>query len=191
LQAIGFERGVAEPTLELRHLRPRHIDSSELGGADCAAGTVDVICAARRALQEQRAGVEYQRAAEGLELEKILVLSKETSGEELQLQRQTTRRSLPAEPAEGAAGVAKVCFHHQELRIHRRFDADDTVSTIRAFVACNEQMQPDSYRIRMYELTDITKFPAVPLQPADNGKTLQAMGLWPSAQLCIQERHLQ
>ena len=142
-------------------------------------------------MQAQKQGAEYQRAVEHLELAKACELSIEASADEGQRRREETQRRLPPEPAEGSAGVTKVTFQYGEQRVRRRFDADDTLATIRLFLSSCEELihpEPHLHLQRTFALSNITHFPAVALSPEDDGRTLQALGLWPSAQVRVEDK---
>jgi len=130
-----------------------------------------------------RDSAAYLDSKEEIAISRALEQSVAAYDEEDAKRREAYAQRVPPEPAEGGAGVCKLCVHVGAASSWRRFDADatleDVLNYVRSLPGCPAVR--DAAQLR---LVDCTTRPAKPLDPSTQlGLTLKSMGLWPSGQV--------
>jgi len=89
-------------------------------------------------------------------------------------------RRVPEEPAEGSAGVAKICIHLADgSTVWRRFETWDTLNDLLNFVRSLPGTSPNTL------LENITMKPAQVLSEKHLKQTIQGLDLWPAGHVRI------
>lgn len=146
-----------------------------------------VLCLALSALEGARGSSHYLDAKSEQLLMQALDESKGEWDEAERARRAKAAERVPAEPADGAAGNTLLCFHLGAKRdrsrcVWRRFESWSTLEDVCAYVEATTPFQIG----RTAELYDITLATPTKLERADNGRTLQVLGLWPSGHIQVQ-----
>lgn len=134
----------------------------------------------KSALEAVRHSDVYIGAKESLEIEKAIGMSAVAYDEEDVKRRQAFASRVPDEPAEGAAGTAKICTHVGGSSTWRRFRSDETLEDILNFVR-SLPGTPAVRDVRELKVANVTTRPATAFDANTQlGLTLQTLGMWPT-----------
>lgn len=150
--------------------------------------TVDLtrIREAKSALEQVRNhSLTYRDAKEVEQLQSAI----QKSEEDYQVQQTRKKAALlelvPQEPAEGAAGSVRLCFHLKdggtERKVWRRFESHDTLEDLYNYVRSWDEL-----RSERWQLVNVTMSPPAVLTVEKHRVTLQNLDLWPVGHLLIQ-----
>jgi len=97
------------------------------------------------------------------------------------MRREEFARKVPAEPAEGGTGVAKVCIHLSDgSHVWRRFESWDTLKDLLNFVQSLPNTPGSPH------LENITCRPGAKLDPSTQlGHTIHSLDLWPCGHIRV------
>jgi hypothetical protein len=146
---------------------------------------------------------EYLRSREAGDFQRAVnAATADTSGDPAEAVAKSQYRDMvPREPDLGESGCARINVKLGDPAsggslVERRFAADDVLRDVICFLGSHASLIPEKLESGAWELCDTTTFPPTPLDVAGDGdavrRTLQSLGLWPSATLAVQlpsQRH--
>jgi hypothetical protein len=143
----------------------------------------------KAALEAVRASAAYLGAKEAIQVEQALGLSKQEYATEDAARRATYAKRVPAEPPEGAAGNALLCFHLVDgsTQVWRRFEAENTLEDVVNYSRSLPGTPMEGAASRPLRLSNVTMAPYKPLDvDTQLGLTLQSLDLWPTGHVKIE-----
>jgi len=183
-ETVGKSQGSSEKMLGL-------IGFTQAGDWFVLRGNEDSakLWIAKEALENQKSRIIYQSACERIEFEKVLKASLASADTEESARRKLIRPKVPRQPSLGIAGTTRLnIFLGDDTVLQRRFNADDTLREVIYWLGAEHSSHIPTYLdSKQWELIDRTLFPHRRVDVLENShKTLQALGLWPSADISIQ-----
>jgi len=182
LLAIGFRRVGDGDTLQL--------SESAYDPVLCVQGLSALEMATRQP--------EYLRSKEAALFQKAVGAAESAAASDPAeaVAREQLRAMVPREPDLGESGSTRINVRLGSDKsagrlIERRFAADDVLRDVMTWIGAEVSAQvPEKLESGLWELCDTTTFPPSPLEIAGGGaaptRTLQSLGLWPSATLAVQ-----
>jgi hypothetical protein len=156
-------------------------------------------------LHQARSAIQNAMSNEQYCVSSILESSRLAAIEEARYQRNLLRqKQIRPEPQEGSGQVStRLVFHFNEdgapsKTLERKFEPDECLYDVIHFLGTLDEEVLDAHSWELnenaampfwwcngWELSDITLRPPTKLSKADATKTLQGLGLWPSAQISV------
>lgn len=118
---------------------------------------------------------------------RVLEESQATADDEERNRRLRFEKLLPLIPEQGAAGTTRITVDVSKgsPSLTRKFHSDDTLTDVIHFVGSNRSIVATKLLDDSWRLIDETLLHTRKMTKADQGKTLHALGLWPSATLRV------
>lgn len=164
-----------------------------------------MLKSAPQSLYEAKSAINKAMANEQYNVSTLLESSRLAAIEESRYKRNLLReKKVRPEPSQGSGQVCtRLVFHFNEdgapsRTLERRFEPDECLSDAIHFLGTLDEKVLDGHSWELvensgapywwcngWELSDITLRPATTLKKTDATKTLQGLGLWPSAQISV------